>query len=437
MITLAGLALGALAGLAVLERVVRSSVWGAALVVPAAVLGEAGLLGFGLSAGPLNVYPGDVLLALLLAAAVARLLRAERLTGAQLLLLALLAIVVVSIAQGAGDHGPAAAVNEARKFLYFIGMALYFSTVPWRRDLLERIAAVWLLGCAGLLLLALVRWGALLVGVTADSGLLHNPGAGLGQPFRVLTAGPTLMLAQGLIVLLAAWRSAQTPRWVAPAGIGLLLAIVLLQHRTVWVVLLVAFGVLALRDPRLGRKVGSAVLAAGLVISVLMLAVFDDGALSLEDELATAATNVQTWEWRMAGWRALLDQRGPDGVEEHLLGAPFGGGFQRLYDGRVVDVTPHNFYVEGYVRIGLLGMGLLLLLYARVAARAATTPLDAGGLELDDVVLLLVLSHVVYFIPYSPHLEQSVLLGLLAAALSALPVSAQHAAVARPGGGLS
>jgi hypothetical protein len=88
------------------------------------------------------------------------------------------------------------------------------------------------------------------------------------------------------------------------------------------------------------------------------------------DQFTESATNSQTWVWRVNGWLELL--QGDDGnVATVLVGKSMGSGFWRVdpQSGRTVTVQAHNEYVADYLRIGSIGLGLLLFLFFRPLAK--------------------------------------------------------------------
>lgn len=405
------LALAAAGGVALVETVVRRSDVGAVLVL--------GLFLFdaffahvdsSFMAGPVRVGTSDILFVVMSAAAAARLLRIQRFTTPQRLLLAFGLLVAWAIMRGAGPFGVPAAINEARSFLRFIGVALYFSTVEPRRDLLDRIGRLWLFAALALSALAIMRWGALAAGVT--QGMLGSATGGV----RVLASSDTLVIAIGAFLAfpMLADRQRKLTRFLGPA---MLVVVVLLQHRTVWVVAAVGTGYLLYRQRALAKHALTALVAAVAVLAVLVSTVFYDEEAAATEQLAQSAQATNTWEWRVAGWAALLTDAGPEGPDEFLTGRPFGTGWERQLGplGRTVDVSPHNYYITAFLRVGVLGLAIVLWLYGfalrgtHVAARQGRF---GGSLLEPDVMHVAIAVQLVFFIPYSAQTEHGLLLGL-------------------------
>ena len=411
------LALAAAGGVALIETVTRRSDVGALLVL--------GLLLFDVLfaqastsffVGPVRVGTSDLLFILLLTAAVARLLRIERFTTAQRLLIAFGLLVVWSIMRGAGPFGAPAAINEARTVLRFFGAALYFSTIEPRRELLDRIGKLWLFAAVVLSALAIMRWGALAAGVA--QGMLASATGGV----RVLTASETLVIAIGAFLAfpMLADRQRNLTRFLGPA---MLVVVVLLQHRSVWVVGAVGTTYLLFRQRTLAKHALTALVAAVAVLAVLVSTVFYDEEAAATEQLAQSAQSTGTWEWRVAGWTALLRDAGPDGPEEFLAGRPFGTGWERRIGplGGTIDVSPHNYYITLSLRVGLLGLAALLLLYG-IALRGTYLAARQGDLKDSllgpDVIHVAIATTLVYFVPYSAQVEHGLLLGLAVAIAS-------------------
>lgn len=137
-----------------------------------------------------------------------------------------------------------------------------------------------------------------------------------------------------------------------------------------------------------------------------------------------------TFEWRVEGWRLLLRDSGPQGLEQVAVGKPFGEGWVRQMSGSLVEVSPHNFYVEAYLRVGTVGLAAFLLLYVMALrgggmAKEWRPPEPAGSLP-KSVLQTLVGVQLLYYLTYSPDIVQAMLLGLGCAA--AVRVSREHKA---------
>jgi hypothetical protein len=413
-VTIAVLGLGALAGLAVIEAAIRRSDVAALLVLGLLVIQESSLFSLSFDGGPVRVGAGDLLFVALLTAAMARLLRIERLGTAQRLLVTFGVLVVWALLRGVGQFGLPPAVNEARSFLLFTATVLYFSTVEARRDLLDRVGTIWL-GAAVLLSgLALLRWFANAVGVTG--GIF-----GSGGSIRVLHSATTLIIAQGALIalpLLPEPRRRLSVRFLSPV---LLAFVLVLQHRTVWVVTAAAVVYLLYRERKLATRALPALGLGVVVFAVLVFTVFGDGEEAISEQLASSAQSTATFEWRLQGWSALVTESGPEGPAEVVTGQPFGGGWARtMPNGNVVAVSPHSFYVEPYMRVGAAGLIVLLMLYA-IALRGTLNEWRArssGGATSPEPLLRPHVLHaalaaqLLYYVTYTPDAAQALLLGL-------------------------
>jgi O-antigen ligase len=428
ILEIAFIAVGIAAALMLIELVIRRSDVGAALVLGVLLLEESNLVTLAVEAGPVRVQAVDLVFVVLVTAAVARLLRAERLTTVQRLVVAFGVIAAWALARGTGPFGIPAAVNEARRFLWFLGPVLYFSTVELRRDLLDRIGALWLLTAGVLAAMTVVRWFAHGVGISGGF-------FGSSSSLRVVPAAVALIMAQAafLALPLLVTRAAGWRRFLAPS---FLVLVVLLQHRTVWVV--AAAGVLLLfyLDRQLSRRALTALAAVLVLFAALVFTVFDDRDIDISEQLASSASSTATFEWRVEGWTSLMTESGPEGLEEQLLGRPFGSGWGRtLPGGRVIDahIQPHNFYVEALLRVGIVGVLLVALLYAialRGTLAAGRRRTQHNGLLSPHVLFAMIAGQLVYYLTYAPDASQGILLGLgLAVAARSMPRQVQPATV--------
>lgn len=388
------------AALLLLERVISDTVLGLSLtlgIVFLNVLGielQATLVGF-------RVGAVDIVAGLLLVAGIARLLRARRIAPLQWLAIAFGLLVLWSLVAGVLTYGPGTAINDSRTYVRVVAALLYFSTTSPGDEAFDALMTHWLWFTGALVALTFARWGALVVG-------LGDAWWARADDMRVIDSFRTLVLLQVLLLLWGA--PPPVPRRLLAAAPVLLAAVVLLQHRTLWIALAIGAIVWAALTRRLVRRLVPAALAAVIVGGVLSFTLFG-GPATIGSELEDSATNAGTFVWRVEGWRQLVLDSGPDEISEIALGYPFGAGFERRIEGRIVDVTPHNFFVQTYLRTGLVGLGILLAMYAGTMRRLLRTP--GWGRYLTAPALLVVLVTQLIFLQTShPSFEQAVLVGL-------------------------
>ena len=419
----------AAAGIWLTEQAIRRSMVGVSLVVGAIglryVFGiHASRQVFGvppvLNIAGLDAQIPDAVWLILLIASVARWLRLPRLTPIHWAIIAVLVIVVISVVQGGQQGELSVALAEGRRYLFFLAAVAYGSTIEPRWDVLDR-ALYWWLGLA----IAIAGFAALQM-VALSVGLLPEAvGEGAsGHWLRVIPSDPSLLVLQGAVISGVAWHARREP-WLAATTIGLLGVVVLLQHRSVWIAAIVTGGVLVLRNPRLTGRLTVAVGVSLVLVLGAFTVVFDEALEdSITDDLADTATYDGTWQWRIEGWHALLDQHAHQGASQHLIGQPLGSGWDRVMRGQVITVSPHNFYLEKYLRLGVVGVGALLLLYGWSLRRLWGDP-TRGRIASAETLVLLAVTQLVYFIPYAPR-DQGMLLGLMLAAAASTGLARQQ-----------
>jgi hypothetical protein len=376
-----------------------------------------------------SVLPSDLLAACAVLVAGARLLRRGAPPRAELLLvLAVMCLIGWSLQRGVGAFGLASAANDARVYFWqFFASALYVATAPLHPGRARAVVRLWLVSATAYAALSLTGWLNTglhsVVDVGAVGGEVYDP--------RPVPARSALVLAQSVVLLLCPWggnssASARTAeygpggdrrgrggrrdgsRWKILPALLCLVFVVLLQHRTVWATTLVMAVVWwALVPSRAGQRLVSA--AAALVSLCVVTLTFATGMFGgvgsvLADSFAETQDENSTFAWRVHGWQELMD--GPKTLAEWLLGSPFGSGYDRWVEGVVISVSPHDYYLHVALRLGVVGLLTLLAAYLLVWRR-----LDRGG-NGTPALRLMVVSHLVLFVSYSPFPEQGVLLGL-------------------------
>jgi hypothetical protein len=416
-IELAVLAGAAAVGIWLVEVVIRRTDVGAGLVLGLFLFQESmPHLQPDMMVGSISISLGDLLLVLLLTASTARLLRVERLTVPQRLLVGVIVLVAWALIRGAGPFGIPAAVNEARQFLRFLTAALYFSTMEPRRDLLDRLGRLWIIAAVALSALTLIRWAAYAAGLT--EGFFR----GAAGTIRVIPSDAALLIAQGALIAFP-WLADKSRGWMRYLAPALLVFVVILQHRTVWVLTAAGTIYLLFRERAVAKKMLSALVIAAALFTVLMFTVFGGQDDEVSDQLAESAQSTDNFEWRVAGWVALFADSGPETPAEWLTGRPYGTGWDRVITpgGGVIPFSPHNFYVETALRVGVAGLAALVWLYV-IALRGTLRKRHAFSSRdplLSPIVLHVAVSvHILYFITYTPDTAQAMLLGVACAVAS-------------------
>lgn len=405
---LVGVVLLAVLALLLLELLIEREDVAAALVL-GLVVAKAALTGNvpSLTVSGIRITPADLGYGLLAAAAFARYLRLRRFTLPQRALAFLALLLLVNLWVGAMASGPSS-FNDFRSYLDFVAAAVYFSTMATDATARERVGRIWFWAGWAIAFVIAVRWIGRFGGVPL--GVLE---ARYDAAIRVLSGPETFMVAHiAIITLLVGQGRGRRWIWERRLGILMLLMAVVLNRRTVWLTLAVVLLALLVRHPAIGRRM-AAVAVVGIVAFTFAVP-YLPGSSGEDRPAAQTATSTGTFLWRVEGWAALLES-GPDGPVELAMGQPFGRGYTREVSGRQLESTPHSYYIQTFLRGGLLGVGALLVaVWCGFVATMRREHSD-GALLSRDAVLLLLLSQAVWFLTWAPGAEQGIVLGIAVA----------------------
>ena len=353
-----------------------------------------------------QLYPQDFLCAFLGALFLAGAVHARRISLPVAILLALTALASMQTIRGMFVFGPAAAGNEARNTAYFLAAALCFGTAP--ANVGQRVLKVFAIYAIALALLAVGRWAIL--AFVPSLALWGDVGG--GREIRVLNGAQTLLLCQSALLagawLLVRGRSTRIAiTWIVIAAA----AVIVLQQRSVWIAGAAGLAWLLARTYthrteswRRGIGIACIIVAAAAIIAAI--------AGGLSSEFLTSLTEPtdphSTLAWRIKGWEILLTQ--PTSMFEWIFGCVFGTGYLRMIDGSLRDEAPHNFYLQTLLRCGALGVGLLVAAYGVLLAKARRRESDLSFAPIAAEMILV--TQLVFFVAYSPTIDQGVLLGL-------------------------
>ena len=372
----------------------------------------------GFSVG-VSLFYTDLTLAFVFVVAVLRLLTVKSRPRVHPAWFVYSAAAFLSLATGLAVHGSSAGV-QARPYFYFVASALYgmsFEIDERRiRLLLDALAAVAVL----LLCVTVYRWVVYYTPITEllpEEGAYNNDG-----PIRVIRSYETLVLAQALVASLffaGAAGGLAVLRVLSPL---LLMAVVALQHRSVWVAALtgVLAGALLSRLQR-GSVIGQVLLVAGIGLTACLPMLLSDKLSGVGDQINSSAENALagrgTASGRVNSWKGLVDNWAAAGPRSILIGQSFGTDptrFVRDASGVVhkITETAHNMYVQTLFSMGLIGLGAFLFAAAYVVHGLYRICAFGQGGAPAQALLVLVLMQLVYFVPYGTDYLQSLIFGV-------------------------
>jgi hypothetical protein len=316
--------------------------------------------------GGIHLDPLDAISICLLFAGLLRSVQhIRRINVMTLLCLGYLLLFAMSFGRGIVANGFFAAANESRGFIGPLTAMLYFVTVPADPRSLHKYTLAYLYFGAALCIAA----GLAAAGLPIGLNVMEQSDV-LGLNGRYLPAGAAAAIAVCGFLSLAVFRHKSTGLVRPIIPIAFLCVAVYLRHRTVWMMLLVgALAFLPLDKKLFLRLLPAASLALLLVIGLATYGNSVNGLVS-EGQFSSSATNFNTLSWRLNGWKDLLfdSEQTPLTV---AFGKSMGGGYWRVdpVSYEVTSVAPHSEYVQEYLRVGLVGILLILCFLLRPLLR--------------------------------------------------------------------
>ena len=349
MASLGILALGGLVAFLVTWFVVDYSIVGFTLVLFVQLLAQVFGVENGL-VGSIHFGLGDGIAGMLMFTGVLRFIAAKKsLNVSSLLLITYPVLVFFSLVRGIVIFGIHDAGNEARTFFDIAACFLYFSTFPPTRERIEQYFRIYTIFATLLILTAIARLAGILPANIEDP--VHRPLPAMGAY--------SICLAFLICLVWVFYGNApRYCRWLTPVFAGVAIA---LQHRTVWVVIVGLIVALYKLERCMLRKLMPAMIVSGFLVLVIGAVVYGS---KVRDQFYDSSTNSNTLMWRIEGWTDLIENSGQTALT-YAVGEPFGAGYTRYVDGAVVDAGTHDDYLAEFLRVGIVGLIVFLLMLLR------------------------------------------------------------------------
>lgn len=364
----------------------------------------------------INISLNDLIFLFLALAVVVRLLfiKSPRHSPTFFLWIALAVTLMLSLGIGLMQYGSKAGV-EVRDNFYFVTAGLYFASFAYTGENLVRLwrAAQW---CAWALVGVVVyRWLGLKFGFVSLQ-LVELVGA--SSEFRVIGSGPTFFIAAVGVAYYTRWLREARSLLLLGSVIMLGLALIL-QHRSVWVAAIGALVVVGWHSSTAIKNrafsISFTVLAAGIVIgSYLVLSPSSRLIETIIQSAAAVGESRGTHTDRIDGWIVLLSDYANYQPYELLFGKPYGSGYERYVLGKVLDFSPHNFFIQLLLRVGAIGLLLFIIIhsYLHLQTKRRLQRSDIENANFISITAVLIASFL-YYIPYQGFYMQGAFYGVL------------------------
>ena len=313
--------------------------------------------------GSLHLDPSDIVSLILLSAGLLRFSRALGSPGLfRILGSGFIAVFAFSLIRGMLLFGVIPVSNEGRSYIGELLSLLYFTSIPTDTVTIRKFVRAYLI------------FGSILVGIA----ILHYLGLNVGASYeafaidsaevakdRALPAAAAFSIALCFIFSIGWITHRRSRRFFAILPAVFVGMVVLLQHRTVWVVLLVCVTLLPFIDRAVTRRLIPIGILAGIIALCLALWVYGTSSTA-SNQFEDSTTNLGTWGWRVDTWDSLLsddEQTFISVVAGRSMGTPMlhYDPIQRVYE----EAPVHSEYVNLYMRAGIIGLVSFLVFLIR------------------------------------------------------------------------
>ncbi len=329
----------------------------------------------------------------------------------------------ISLGTGLLAYGSGAGV-QSRGYAYSVMVGTYALSfaIDERRVKLLVSALVWI---ATLLIgLCAYRWVVYYTPIREllpDEGVYNTDGA-----IRVIRSYEAVVLGQVFVVALFFGRFSRS-LVVARLFSPLLLAVVAaLQHRSVWLALIVGvFASVFVVRSKSGSRLGQVLLLALIMGVTALPLVLSDQLAGLSTEVSGSATRAVGGEGsvgeRLDNWKGLIQLWYGGGPRSIVVGHSFGSDATRYVQDKVrggehkIEYFAHNYYVQTLYNMGLVGLVAFLALLVYAVGGLYRLCASGRGGPAAEVLLVLCIMQGAYYVPYGTDYLQSLILGVAAA----------------------
>lgn len=333
-------------------------------------------------------------------------------------------VFLFSTLTGLISYGSSAGV-DARPYFYLAAVGLYgmgFSIDKEQIDILFKgmyLTAIFLIG------LTFYRWTVYFIPI---SNLLPPGGTyNIDGAIRVIYSHHVLLIAQvGLLVVFYSGLSKvfSVSNLLSPLLVGMVLV---LQHRSVWLAALVG----TFFHFILGREKFQSNQRKGNLIYMLVALLIAGASTQLSDNLQGISKQVKSGATtalaadgsvgeRLESWQELIKIWINAGPRSVLVGQSFGADNTRYVTNErgesiKIDYTAHNFYVQTLFNMGLIGLLTYILVIIYALSGLITIRKNASIKTLAEAMIVIIVTQLVYYIPYGSDYFQGLILGVIVA----------------------
>ena len=385
-------------------------------IVDALSLGEGGV-NFGI-----NLYYADIVLGLISIVAGLRLFFARDFPTKNKAWFIFCSVIMISLITGLASFGLTAGV-QSRGYFYFMVAGIYAMSFEMNEARLRLVFNAMAASAFLLVSLAVYRW---IVYYTPIRSLLPASGSyNVDGPIRVIYSNHALLIAQVLLSGLFFFKSARgfaIARALSPFLLG---AVVALQHRSVWLATLV--GVMArllLGNSKSGSAITQLFFLAAIVGVTALPMVLSDKLAGVTEQVGSSASRAlagkDTTGERLQSWHEITKKWYGAGPRSIAIGQSFGADNTRyVQDARgashKITYIAHNLYVQTLFNTGLFGLIAFLACVWYVVVGLYRICRDGTGGAEAEVLLMLVVMQLAYYVPYGVDYLQSFIFGIAVA----------------------
>jgi O-Antigen ligase len=343
------------------------------------------------------------------------------------------AVFFVVLVMGVAKSGTAAGV-QARNDFYSLATATYVMSFPVGQRQVRQLADMLVWTAVLLVGLCVYRW---IVYYAPIRDLLPPGGSyNIDGPIRVVPSYAALSVAQALLLgifFTGVSRGTQLARLASPL---LLAAVVVLQHRSVWLAAMVGVLVaLFIARQRQASQIQQVVMLGAITLVTAAALVLGDRGGTLSGQLSrsagTAIAGQGTAFARVENWRATLADWVAAGPRAIAIGRGFGSDTTRYTltesgERRKITYGAHNHYVSTLSGMGIVGLAAWLwtLGYVLVGLFRMSAQGQGGGAAAG--LLVLMCTQLVYYVAYGTDYMQFLIFGV------AMAYVAQSQRLSRP-----